>query len=54
MVADGAAGGWPVLIALSVRRFRCLQPSCPQATFAEQADGYPPATGGAACRLRAC
>ena len=39
MVADGAAGGRPVLIALSVRRFRCLQPSCPQATFAEQADG---------------
>ena len=28
-----------MLIALSVRRFRCLQPSCPQATFAEQADG---------------
>jgi transposase len=39
MVADGAAGGRPVLIALSVRRFRCLQPSCPQATFAEQAGG---------------
>jgi transposase len=39
VVADGAAGGRPVLIALSVRRFRCLQPSCPQATFAEQADG---------------
>ena len=39
MVADGAAGGRPVLIALSVRRFRCLHPSCPQATFAEQAGG---------------
>src|SRR5690348_3573884 len=39
MVADGAAGGRPVLIALSVRRFRCLQPSCPRATFAEQAEG---------------
>lgn len=39
MVADGAAGGRPVLIALRVRRFRCLQPSCPQATFAEQAGG---------------
>ena len=39
MVADGAAGGRPVLIALSVRRFRCLQASCPQATFAEQAGG---------------
>ena len=39
MVADGAAGGRPVLIALSVRRFRCPEPSCPKATFAEQAEG---------------
>ncbi len=39
MVADGAAGGRPVLIAFRVRRFRCQQPSCPQATFAEQAAG---------------
>jgi len=39
MVADGAAGGRPVLIALSVRRFRCPEPSCPRATFAEQAEG---------------
>jgi hypothetical protein len=39
MVADGAAGGRPVLIALQVRRFRCLEPSCPVVTFAEQADG---------------
>ena len=39
MVADGAAGGRPVLIALSVRRFRCPEPSCPKATFAEQAGG---------------
>ena len=28
-----------MLIALSVRRFRCPQPSCPKATFAEQAEG---------------
>jgi transposase len=39
VVADGAAGGRPVLIALSVRRFRCQEPSCPRATFAEQAEG---------------
>ena len=39
VVADGAAGGRPVLIALRVRRFRCQQPSCPQITFAEQAEG---------------
>jgi transposase len=39
VVADGAAGGRPVLIALSVRRFRCAEPSCARATFAEQAEG---------------
>src|SRR5208283_2343695 len=39
VVADGAAGGRPVLIALSVRRFRGPEPSCPRATFAEQAGG---------------
>jgi len=39
MVADGAAGGRAVLIALQVRRFRCLRESCPVATFAEQAGG---------------
>src|SRR5690348_6039794 len=39
VVADGAAGGRAVLIALRVRRFRCAQPSCPQITFAEQAEG---------------
>jgi len=38
-VADGAAGGRPVLIVLSVRRFRCTESSCPKATFAEQAEG---------------
>ncbi len=39
VVADGAAGGRPVLIALSVRRFRCPESSCPKVTFAEQAWG---------------
>ena len=38
-VADGAAGGRPVLIALQVRRFRCQNPQCPAVTFAEQAAG---------------
>ena len=33
------AGSRPVLIALQVRRFRCLQPECPAVTFAEQAEG---------------
>jgi len=39
MVADGAAGGRPVLIVLQVRRFRCRNPACPAVTFAEQARG---------------
>jgi transposase len=39
MVADGAAGGRPVLILLLVRRFRCRNPACPAVTFAEQAAG---------------
>jgi len=38
-VADGVAGGRPLLIALAVRRFRCLQDQCPAVTFAEQAGG---------------
>lgn len=38
-VADGAAGSRPLLIALAVRRFRCLQDQCPAITFAEQAGG---------------
>ena len=38
-VADGAAGGRPVLIVLQVRRFRCRNPGCPAVTFAEQAAG---------------
>jgi len=39
IVADGAAGGRPVLIVLLVRRFRCRNPACPAVTFAEQATG---------------
>ena len=39
VVADGAVGGRPVLIALSVRRFRCPESSCAKVTFAEQAGG---------------
>jgi transposase len=39
LLADGAAGGRPLLIALSVRRFRCTAPSCPRTTFVEQAEG---------------
>jgi len=39
VVADGAVGGRPVLIALRARRFRCQQPGCPQVTFAGQAEG---------------
>jgi transposase len=38
-VADGAAGGRPVLIILRVLRFLCLDPSCPKVTFAVQEDG---------------
>jgi transposase len=38
-VADGAAGGRPMLIVLQVRRFRCRNPGCPAVTFAEQARG---------------
>jgi transposase len=39
MVADGAAGGRPVLIVLQVRRFRCRNPAYPAVTFAGQAGG---------------
>jgi transposase len=39
LVADRAAGGRPLLIALSVRRFRCTSRSCPRVTFVEQAEG---------------
>jgi Transposase len=36
----GRRGGRrPLLIALSVRRFRCMSPACPRTTFVEQAEG---------------
>ena len=38
-VADGPAGGRPVVIRLVVRRFFCRNPACPSVTFAEQVDG---------------
>jgi transposase len=38
-VADGPAGGQPVLIRLAVRRFFCGNPGCPAVTFAEQVEG---------------
>jgi transposase len=38
-VADGTAGGRPVLIILRVLRFLYVSPSCPKATFALQEDG---------------
>jgi transposase len=39
ILADGAAGGRLLLIALKVRRFRCADPGCKAVTFAEQAEG---------------
>lgn len=38
-VADGPAGGRPVVIRLAVRRFLCRNPACGSVTFAEQAAG---------------
>ena len=38
-VADGPAGGRPVVIRLTVRRFLCRNPACQSVTFAEQVDG---------------
>ena len=38
-VADGPAGGRPVVIRLAVRRFLCRNPACRSVTFAEQVDG---------------
>ncbi|MFI1855085.1 ISL3 family transposase [Streptomyces sp. NPDC020480] len=38
-LADVAIGGRATTINLSVRRFRCEQPSCPRRTFVEQVDG---------------
>ncbi|MGH3215569.1 MAG: transposase family protein [Trebonia sp.] len=38
-VTDGAAGGRPVVICLTVRRLFCGNPGCAAVTFAEQAEG---------------
>ena len=38
-LADAPAGGRPVVIRLTVRRFFCSNPACAAVTFAEQVDG---------------
>ena len=38
-LADAPIGGCPVVIRLTVRRFRCGNPACPAVTFAEQVAG---------------
>lgn len=38
-LADAPIGGWPVVIRLAVRRFRCGNPACRAVTFAEQVEG---------------
>ncbi|WP_409467318.1 transposase family protein [Streptomyces sp. HC307] len=38
-LADAAAGGRPVTIRLTVRRFRCQEPSCVRRTIAEPVEG---------------
>jgi zinc-finger of transposase IS204/IS1001/IS1096/IS1165 len=38
-LADGAAGGRPAVICLTVRRLVCGNPGCAAVTFAEQVDG---------------
>jgi transposase len=38
---DGAAGGRPVVICLTVRRLVCGNPGCAAVTFAEQVEGLP-------------
>jgi transposase len=39
-IADLPAGGRPVRVVLSVRRFRCLEQACRRTTFAEQVPGF--------------
>jgi transposase len=38
-IEDSPVGSRPVVICLTVRRFFCKNPDCPQATFAEQVEG---------------
>ena len=40
-IEDSPVGSRPVVICLTVRRFFCKNPDCPQATFAEQERGRP-------------
>ncbi|TQE32310.1 transposase family protein [Streptomyces ipomoeae] len=53
-LADTAVAGRPVVIELQVRRFRCRDRTCRQATFAEQVDGLTSGTGGEAPGCRRC
>ena len=38
-LADAAAGGQPVVVEVTVRRFFCDSTDCPTRTFAEQVEG---------------
>ena len=38
-LAEVGCGGRPVEVVLAARRFRCGNPACPVATFAEQVSG---------------
>ncbi|WP_340377138.1 transposase family protein [Streptomyces sp. SS7] len=53
-LADTAVAGRPVVIELQVRRFRCRDRACRQATFAEQVDGLTFRHGGEAPGCRRC
>ncbi|MEU8548983.1 ISL3 family transposase [Streptomyces roseoverticillatus] len=51
-IADQAVGGQPVVIHLTVRRFRCDTASCPRRTFAEQVPGLTFRYGRRSVQLR--
>lgn len=38
-LGDAPVAGSPVVIELTVRRFKCLSSRCPAVTFAEQIEG---------------
>ncbi|MEU5187687.1 ISL3 family transposase [Streptomyces klenkii] len=52
-LADVAAGGRPVTISLTVRRFRCESPDCGRRTFAEQVEGLTFRYGRRSCLQQA-
>ncbi|MFJ9953594.1 ISL3 family transposase [Kitasatospora sp. NPDC091207] len=52
-LADSAVGGRPAVIELRVRRFRCLDGSCPRVTFVEQVAGLSYRHGRQSVGLRA-